>query len=281
MFHRYQVQYACVSHIGKIRRMNQDNLICDNQHLESDGTGIEFPLCGVKTTEKTSLFGIFDGMGGEACGEIASYIAAKDASELELGKDVVGELADFCEKANGDICDYAEEHGVSCMGTTAAMLAFSDRVITLCNIGDSKVFRFCDGILEQISVDHLASAPFGVKAPLSQNLGIPPSEMVIEPYFAQGPYCRGDVYLICSDGLTDMVSIDDITEVLNGNPIEEAVNVLLEQALTNGGKDNTTILLCKIERQPVGFLKGLKGKKEKKKKDRSGSDSGSAEENLA
>ena len=98
-------------------------------------------------------------------------------------------------------------------------------------------------------MDHVAVAAFGVKPPLSQNLGIPPSELVIDPYFARGSYYDGDVYLICSDGLTDMVSINEITEVLVSKPVKEAITQLLDKALANGGKDNTTIILCKIERQ--------------------------------
>lgn len=103
-------------------------------------------------------------------------------------------------------------------------------------------------------MDHVAVAAFGVKPPLSQNLGIPPNELVIDPYLARGPYNDGDIYLICSDGLTDMVSVDEITEVLVSTPIEEAITQLLEKALANGGKDNTTIILCKIERQAGWFF---------------------------
>ena len=72
------------------------------------------------------------------------------------------------------------------MGTTAAILAFTGNGVTLCNIGDSKIFRFCDGELEQISKDHVTVAAYGVKPPLSQNLGISPTELIIDPYLAQG-----------------------------------------------------------------------------------------------
>lgn len=193
-------------------------------------------------------------MGGEECGEIASYIAAKNAATLKLGKNVIDDLVNYCHKANGDICDYASSHEILSMGTTAAMLAFTQKELVLCNIGDSKIFRFCEGILEQISMDHVAVAAFGVKPPLSQNLGIPPTELIIDPYLSRGPYNDGDIYLICSDGLTDMVSVAEITEVLATTAINEAVAMLLDKALTNGGKDNVTIILCKIERQSSWFF---------------------------
>lgn len=245
----YKIHYSCLSHIGNVRSINQDNFICDGRYMNMSDIPIEFPLCGTKASKDISVFGIFDGMGGEECGEIASYIASKTALDIEIGKDVIADLSKLCHKANDDICDYATMHDISTMGTTAAILVFSEKEVVLCNIGDSKIFRLCNGTLEQISVDHVAVAAFGVKPPLSQNLGIPPSELVIDPYFARGSYNDGDVYLICSDGLTDMVSTNEITEVLISKPVEEAITQLLDKALANGGKDNITIILCKIKRQ--------------------------------
>ncbi len=252
---RFSIQYTCVSHIGNVRKMNQDNFICNKLYMEAVGKNIQLPLFGVKSTDTPLLFGVFDGMGGEECGEIAAYIAAKNASSLEIGKDVVSDLEQFCKKTNADICEYAESNMIPAMGTTAAMLAFTCKDITLCNIGDSKIFRFCDGVLEQISKDHVASTAFGMKPPLSQNLGIPPTELVIEPYFSKGLYNNNDVYIICSDGLTDMVTIEETQEVLNTKPVEEATQELLERALRNGGRDNITIIICKIKREPQWLSK--------------------------
>ena len=245
----YKIHYSCLSHIGNVRSVNQDNFICDGRYMDNDGTSIEFPICGTKTSKEVSVFGIFDGMGGEEYGEIASYIASKTASDIEIGKDATEALSKFCQKANLDICDYATLHEIPSMGTTAAMLVFTKKEVALCNIGDSKIFRLCDGKLEQISMDHVTVSVFGVKPPLSQNLGIPPNELVIDPYFARGFYNDGDVYLICSDGLTDMVTNKEISNVLTSTEVlNEANEVLLEKALTNGGRDNITIVLCKIER---------------------------------
>lgn len=246
---RYKIYYSCLSHIGNVRSINQDNFICDGRYMDINDVTVEFPICGTKRSNDVSVFGIFDGMGGEECGEIAAYIAARDAAAIKIGKEAAADLSRFCHKANADICDYAGSHEVSAMGTTAAMLAFTKKEIVLCNIGDSKVFRLRDGLLKQISKDHVAVSVFGVKPPLSQNLGIPPDELVIDPYFARGAYNDGDIYLICSDGLTDMVSIDEITAVLLSNPIERSITILLDKALANGGKDNTTVILCEIKRQ--------------------------------
>jgi len=219
----YKIHYSCLSHIGNIRRINQDNFICDGHYLDTGDAPMILPLCGTKNSDDMSVFGIFDGMGGEECGEVAAFIASKTASNIKIGRDAATDLSQFCYKANKDICNYAVLNNISAMGTTAAMLAFTEKEIVLCNIGDSKIFRFCDGTLEQISKDHVSVSVFGTKPPLSQNLGIPPSELVIDPYLARGVYNNGDVYLMCSDGLTDMVSVKEITDVLISAPINEAV----------------------------------------------------------
>lgn len=260
---KFLVHYVCLSHIGNVRSINQDNIVCDQRYIGDSEEELIFPLCGLIEPKQNLILGIFDGMGGEECGEIASYIAAKNAAAVKIGRDATDDLIKLCHKANNDICDYATLHEVSSMGTTAAMLAFTEKEVALCNIGDSKIFRLCNGTLEQISMDHVAVAAFGVKPPLSQNLGIPPNELVIDPYLARGSYNDGDIYLICSDGLTDMVSVEEITEVLVSNPINDAIIQLLEKALANGGRDNTTIILCKIERQSGWFFK-LKSNTERK-----------------
>lgn len=260
---RHSILYSCISHVGNIRKINQDNFICGGRYMEPNDGDMKFPLCGTESSKGSSVFGIFDGMGGEERGEMASYIAAKDAAVLEIGKDAVAALSQFCQRANTDICDYANRNEISSMGTTAAMLAFTDSGITLCNIGDSKIFRFCDGVLEQISKDHVSVAAFGVKPPLSQNLGIPPTELIIDPYLAQGAYNDGDIYLICSDGLTDMVPTEEIVGILTSRPVEEACTGLLEKALSHGGRDNITMILCRIERESGWLFKRRKRKRDK------------------
>ncbi len=250
---RYNIRFACVSHVGRIRSMNQDNFICDGLCLQTYEQ--PFPLCGVKSSRNALLFGVFDGMGGEECGEVASFIAAKTASEIKGDKI---DLLHFCKKANAEICDYAGENGITTMGTTAAMLAFTDNGIEACNIGDSKVFRLRNGRLAQISKDHVAVAAFGVKPPLSQYLGIEASEMIIEPYLCSCIYKKGDCYLICSDGVTDMLNNDEIASLLKGADLKVNAEKLLEKSLVNGGKDNITfILLCieKVKRKWFQFRK--------------------------
>ena len=251
----YEISYSCVSHIGKIRSRNQDNFICDKQYMNSDATGVTFPLNGCVSSTNPTLFGIFDGLGGEECGEIASYIAAQTMCCEINTNNTVEFLQQRCFTANDEICKFMKSNLIYSMGTTAAMLLFNKQNITLCNIGDSRIFKISQNSMKQISVDHVTFSPFGKKPFLSQNLGIPTDDALIEPYLCQFDYNSGDKYLICSDGLTDMVSEDEICKITSSESINNATNTLLCKALDNGGKDNTTIILLEIKRKKFKFFK--------------------------
>lgn len=252
---KYNISYICISHKGYCRSINQDNFICDGKYMEQAYLS-EYKTEGV-ISNNMSLLGIFDGMGGEECGEVASYIAAKAATAYPENNKATENLISICKAANEEICSYADINNIEAMGTTAAMLMFSDKVIGICNIGDSKIYRYDGKELKQLSVDHVSVAAYGRKPPLYQNLGIPPSEMIIEPYVSSERYRSNYIYLLCSDGLTDMVDEAGIKEIIANNDIETAANSLLKKALDNGGKDNITIILCKIECKKQPLLKKL------------------------
>ena len=251
---KYKIRYFCVSDIGRCRKMNQDNFACEGRYMDVSNAAFTFPLSGTLYPDQPSMIGVFDGLGGEEQGEMASYIAARTAAETQIGEDPLKELLDFCQTANSRICSYASHNDVTSMGTTAAVLIFSQEGISLCNIGDSKIFHFAQGRLDQISTDHYCITSPGVKPQLSQNLGIPADEMTIDPYVAKGDYNEGDIYLMCSDGLTDMISPDQIASVLQTTEFDNCVGALLSMALEKGGRDNITIILCKIEQDKQSFF---------------------------
>ena len=249
----YRINYYGITHTGKLRPINQDNYICIKiLHLldSSDDGDI---IHGIASIDCPLLFAVFDGLGGEECGEQASFIAAQEALKIDFTDNVIDGLKDYCLAANEKICCYAKANHIGSMGTTVAMLAFAPKEIVLCNIGDSKVFRFSDSKLEQISHDHVTVSPFGVKPPLSQNLGIPKQIFEIKPYFSRGEYCENDIYLICSDGLTDMVSLEEIEQAIKETDYDDLAAVLLDKSLSSGGKDNITIIVCKVEKEKSAF----------------------------
>lgn len=247
----YKVLYSCISHVGKKRSMNQDNYFCDGRFMSAGKQDFAAPVDGEIVSAKPTVLGVFDGMGGEECGEIAAYLAAKAVSQIIYTGDSVNDLATYCKNANKLICDYTVLNSLSSMGTTAAMLLFKGEEITLCNIGDSRIFRISKGEITQISEDHVAISAFGTKPPLTQSLGIPEDELIIEPYFSKGILNKDDKYVICSDGLTDMVGNDVIKQIVTDNTPDKATRLLVNKALENGGKDNVTVIVAQVKKKSI------------------------------
>lgn len=242
----YLVRYACCSHRGLVRKMNQDNVLCDGMYMESPDT-LFLSWHGAVSSKQPSLFAVFDGMGGEIKGEVAALLAAKCASTVSIGADPESDLYQYCLNANALICEYAEERGYYNMGTTAAMLAFTANRVTVCNVGDSKILRLKHNKLEQLSIDDCWIAPPNMKAPLLQNLGIPEEEMLIEPHIFGEAVCDRDLYLICTDGLTDLIDNKTIKRIMSETTFGEMLDTLLLLALEKGGVDNISMIICRIE----------------------------------
>lgn len=119
-----------------------------------------------------------------------------------------------------------------------------------CNLGDSRAYRLRNGEFLQISHDHVEtrSLAVGRKAPLTQHLGINPEDMLIEPYIAKDKVFPGDQYLLCSDGLTDMLTNFEISDImLSSEDAESCVTHLINAALEHGGRDNITVIICRIK----------------------------------
>ena len=254
----YCIEYTVLCHKGLVRSKNQDNFWCIGKFLESENDGLAEPVVGTMDAKNFPAFAVFDGMGGEQQGEVAAYIAARsfDAAYKESFKnDTKQFILDACTNMNEAICAYIEEQHLRSSGSTVAILMFGKKDIYICNIGDSRIYQFSDHKLTQISHDHSEVGITDRKASLTQNLGIPKTEFMIAPYIAKGSYESRDKYLICSDGLTDMVSEDEIAKTLieNSNIVERA-EALLQKALESGGNDNITIILCEIRKRGLKLL---------------------------
>ena len=249
----YRIEYAVLCCKGLVRKENQDNFWCLGKFLESENNGLTEPIAGKTESKAFPAFAVFDGIGGGDQGEVAAFIAASrfDADYSESPKDNTKQfLLDTCSNMNKAICRLAEERYLRSSGSTAAILMFGRKNIYVCNIGDSRVYQFSENELTQVSHDHSEIGIYGRKPPLTQHLGIPEIEFLIEPYLSKGKYENKDRYLICSDGLSDMVSDDEIAEMLSENgSVLECAQRLMAKAIESGGKDNITLILCEIHKQ--------------------------------
>ncbi|MDR0220966.1 MAG: protein phosphatase 2C domain-containing protein, partial [Lachnospiraceae bacterium] len=246
-------EYAVCCERGNIRTINQDNFWCAGHYLESENNGLATPLYGRAESRSLPIFAVFDGLGGGKHGEVAAYLAARTLEVRGSRKpkgDLKRFLSELCDEMNTEVCLFIKANHISRMGTTAALLAFTDKEYYVGNIGDSKIFLYSAGNLTQLSHDHVASVAVGKKPPLTQCLGVSPDEFVIAPHLAQGKHTDGDRYLICSDGLTDMVTEEEIGKTLAccEDP-GDCVKALADSALAKGGVDNITIVLCDVHRK--------------------------------
>lgn len=240
-----RIQYACVCHPGLRRKSNQDNLVWEEQCLPRINGGLSAPVIAERSFSEPMLFGVFDGMGGEPRGDAAAWLAAETAA-LSGGVRSGENLESLCRIMNGKICDYARANKLSACGTTAALLLVENGRITGCNLGDSRIYQYRHCMLSQASEDHVLPFCASGKPPLLQYLGIPEEEMRIEPFLFQEKLQPNDLYLLCSDGLTDMLDEDRILHILlESGSVEERAEALLSGALAAGGKDNISFILVR------------------------------------
>ena len=243
----YQIDYAYTCHTGKVRTNNEDNFWCCGVRLPVHNQGVDGILAGHTQHWQLPVLAVFDGMGGENCGEMEALGGFYEENKKSLKKEPVVFLTGACANMNEAVCRYSRENRISSMGTTMALLSFSEKAIYACNLGDSRIYRHFQGKLQQISTDHVISGKMLGKAPLTQYLGFQEENMALEPSIVEIGYQTGSSYLICSDGVTDMLSDEEIQEILSKTgTAEEKVEELLEMALSRGGRDNVTMILAQI-----------------------------------
>ena len=262
---------ACGSDQGKRRKNNEDNLYFKGfrmpegtdgpeDYMPSDNHGSEVIVEKEYALSQDSFFCVFDGMGGGDFGEVASYTAAKTAKEyLSVEQhinpcDITPSLTEMCNAINQSVYQAGMNLGSDQTGSTLVGLYFHAGQVWICNLGDSRGYLLRDGKLLQISLDHTDAAFMqengitGRKPYLTQFLGMDPEEHYIVPAITALEMERGDVFLICSDGLTDMVPRPDMERIMCQNKnASDCAQALLEAALRGGGRDNITVIVCNLE----------------------------------
>ena len=228
-----------------------------------------------------------DGMGGYNAGEVASAIATatlKDAVEKELHEHVWGARANHSkfiqhllvgsvERANAAILDAArKEPQFSGMGTTVVAAIFHQDKLTVAHVGDSRAYRLRRGELPLITRDHSMlqeQIDAGLIDPewarfsanrnmITRAVGVDSSVQVeVHDHLTQA----GDIYLLCSDGLSDMLSTQEIHDIMNktASDLDLTCEALVARANKNGGRDNTSVILIDV-RANEAAQNGLPGR---------------------
>jgi protein phosphatase len=215
---------------------------------------------------RAPLFVVADGMGGAQAGEVASRIAIEsfqhglqDAAAPETA------LAELTQRANAHIHELSHSNAEQAgMGTTLTAVYVGEREISIAHVGDSRAYRLRDGVLERLTEDHSLvdellrqgrltpeeALEHPQRSVITRALGPEGAvEVDTRSYSARG----GDVYLLCSDGLTTMLAEDRLAELLLAHAsLREAGEALIAAANEAGGRDNITVVLLRLEELDAG-----------------------------
>lgn len=269
---RRSLSAAVISHKGCERANNEDSFFFNGDWMPLDQMD-QGALIVQDFSADSLLFAVCDGMGGAQSGEIASHGTVQRMLPLmqRLPGSQPSELIErFCHEASLAVYQEAQRQGAKYQGTTLAMVAIDRQEATIANVGDSRVYLLRQGNLEQLSDDH-SEVNRLVKAGLLTREQARKHERsnIITHYIGMGqreqskdfafmrqlPLYRGDRLMICSDGISDLISDERLRAILHGaSDPEQAVVQLANTALELGGKDN---LSCIVLDCGEGFLSPL------------------------
>jgi protein phosphatase len=226
--------YARASDTGKKRRRNEDSYVV-----------------------APPLFAVADGMGGAQAGEVASKLAAAALEDTDSGSSKGRErVVSLIQEANRRVYERAHaDPATSGMGTTMTVALVEGQVVTIGHVGDSRAYLVRAGHLEQLTEDHSLVNELLKSGKLSPQEAVThPQRSVITRAVGTDPDVDvdaftvdalvGDVFLLCSDGLTDMVDDEDILDLVerNHDDLDRVAKSLVSAANRGGGEDNITVI---------------------------------------
>lgn len=242
------VQAFATSDVGREREINEDYFY------------ISFP------DDQVQLFILADGMGGYQGGEIASKLAVSAAKSYIISnyentnKEVKEELADLVKNAlqYANMIVYEKAQAMpelSNMGTTMDICIIYQNKVFIAHVGDSRVYRLRKEFFRKLTKDHSYVQKLVDEGKITKEESEihPKKNMLmkavgcnafVEPDVLIKGFLKGDVILMCSDGLTNMVSEAEICKIIQENPTD-ATKLLVQKANDNGGKDNVTAIIIR------------------------------------
>lgn len=219
--------------VGRVRASNQDTVIND-----------------------AGLIGVADGMGGHNGGEVASATVRRDlVQSLSGAKPSAVTLSDAILHANLEIFEQAtRDRSLDGMGTTLTVLWPAGEEMLIGHVGDSRAYLYRDGTLSRQTTDHSMVAEMVRSGILTEEqAAVHPmrnyitravgTDVTVEPEILRVKRQAGDRWLVCSDGLHGLVPDSRMTEILAEPDADRAADLLLQEALENGGRDNISLAL--------------------------------------
>lgn len=259
--------------VGRTREHNEDSFVIVD--LSSDDASHPEDTRTHRLGPRGALFMVADGLGGAAAGEVASELAVNTVHEelrerwVKAGgtgpDDFAAAIKAAAETANGRIFSYAVEHPESRgLGTTATMAGLLGDTLYLAQVGDSRAYLVREGVARQITRDQSLMQRLVDAGELTQDeadrserrniilqaLGPEPS---VKIDLTHQRLSRGDVLVLCTDGLSGLVKTEEIAEVITQTPdLAAACRELVDRANEQGGPDNITVIAARFEGDGLG-----------------------------
>lgn len=243
-----------ITNTGKSREHQEDAVLFDGDIIQKC---MKKPV--TKALDRDTIFALSDGIAGLNYGEVASFKVLSFFSQIysqQKDKSVAHTIRETQDRLSLYSLMHTKYYG---MGATIAGVKLDKCSATIFNVGDSRVYLYRDGLLKRLSVDHSVARKMEQRGEIDSSeecaniYKMLDSAIVASSEADDFEICTDkldtkehDRFLICSDGLTDMVSEDDITSVFKKNKsVEDIVATLFENAMRNGGEDNISIVVIK------------------------------------
>lgn len=216
--------------------------------------------------EEAHFFALADGMGGHKAGEIAARLtimslckSIEEKNNPESVENLMGVFREAIIKANRLVYTMSSQNEkLGGMGTTVCCLMLFSDAIVYAHVGDSRIYRYRNNHLDLLTQDHSLRHELLLRGELDEKsaFAFPYKNIItraigthanVEPEVAASPFLSGDLYFLCSDGLSDYVSHDELKNVLSQNfSVKETAEEMIAVAKTKGGNDNITVVIVKI-----------------------------------
>lgn len=258
------LEIAAVTDIGQLRSSNQDNFYVNGCYI--DRYGISAERFETVDSMNTHILAVCDGMGGQADGDVAAMMGVSALFDLS-GKLMSAQTYSQAERAahrilietNNSILERSRQTGKK-MGSTFSMLVISSEYLYACNLGDSEIFLKTRSGMERLSkpqtvaqqlvdmgaISEAQASRSYVRNHLSQYLGME-NISALTPNESTAELHNGDILLICSDGVSDVLPNHSIYASLSSDrPVKDIADALIEKALRKGSGDNLTVVVARV-----------------------------------
>lgn len=250
---KFKISAGVCTTRGVVKKVNEDNFLINTDTLKKES------FYGKRKINATDfgVFAICDGMGGAKYGkEASSFVVSELKEKIECFQ---GEISvEYIKYLVRDLNNRLVKKYKTGAGTTLAFIVIANRKIYYANVGDSRIYLFLKNQLQKISEDHNQASEFeregyggsNGRNILTQYMGIPEEEMIIEPHIGEMECQKDLIILLCSDGVNEGMNDSILEELLRKKKNRSSISIaayIVKNAIKGKSKDNTTSIIVKIK----------------------------------